>query len=386
MNNELTEPISRIPAGHARIGAFHAVPGLIRSLGGKPETVFRPLQLTEEFFDDPEHVLPIATLGELLFRSTEETRCEHFGLLAGSQAGTGQIGLPGRLMLLFPTVGAALGMLERFFYLHNRAAIVILRRKGDRVFFGYSLLNGSFPGFQELQDGVLAAALNIMRRLLGKHWCPSEVQLMRRRPEQPEIYSDFFGAPCVFNATRSVIVFPASTLDLPIVSPRLEILPQPTEPLLEEHAVPDAPTMDWVELVRRTTLGLLLAGQCNQQVVAIALGISPRTLNRHLERAGTSYREIADYSRFTASRMLIRETDMPLGDVAQLLEYADLSSFGRAFKRWTGLSPTTWRQRNPRTHYAPSHPRHARQSQWPHSRPAQQGTAEVRDLTPVEAS
>ena len=203
---------------------------------------------------------------------------------------------------------------------------------------------------------------------------------MRRRPGQPEIYSSFFGAPCIFNATRSVIVFPASTLDLPIISPRLEILPQPTETLLTEDVIPEAPVMDWVELVRRTTLGLLLTGRCNQQAVATALGISSRTLNRHLERAGSSYREIADYSRFAASRMLIRETDMPLGNVAQLLEYADLSSFGRAFKRWTGLSPATWRQSNPRPHYAHAHSGHVRDSHWPHSRPAQPGTAVVRDV------
>ncbi len=349
---EPTKPSPRITAGHARVGGYHAVPGLIRSLGGQPEAVLRPLRLSEEFLQNPDNILPIATLGELLHRGAQETACEHFGLLAGSHSGVGQIGAPGKLLLLFPTVGLALDTLQRFFHLHNRAAIVILRRKGDRASLVYSVLTGNFTGFQELQDGALAVALNIMRRLLGKQWCPSEVQLIRREPENHAVYSRFFGAPCIFNATRSGLVFPASTLDLPLCDPGATSRPDSTDAHSAETTTPESGAMDWIELVRRTTLGLLLAGRCSQQSVAATLGISTRTLNRHLEHAGSSFREIADYSRFTASRMLIRETDMPLGNVARLLNYSDLSSFGRAFKRWTGTAPSAWRQ----GHKIPRHP------------------------------
>ncbi len=358
-----TMPNPTIPAGHARVGAYHAVPGLIRSLGGQPEAVLRPLQLSEEFLENHDNVLPIATLGELLHRGAQETGCEHFGLLAGSHSGTGQIGIPGKLMLQFPTVGSALEALQRLFHLHNRASVVILRRTGDRASLGYSVLTGSFPGVQELQDGTMAAALNIMRRLLGKQWCPSKVHLMRRHPRNPEVYSRFFGAPCAFNATRSDIVFPSSTLDLPLSDPCAPSRPDGGNVPLAETTLPASAAMDWVELVRRTTLSLLLAGQCSQESVAAALKISTRTLNRHLERAGTSYREISDYSRFSASCMLIRETDMSLGKVARLLEYSDLSSFGRAFKRWTGNSPLTWRQGNQRPHYSLARPDTVRVSQ-----------------------
>jgi AraC-like DNA-binding protein len=100
---------------------------------------------------------------------------------------------------------------------------------------------------------------------------------------------------------------------------------------------------DWVELVRRTTLGLLLTGNCSRQAVADALRMSARTLNRKLEQVGSSFHEIVDYTRFTASRTLIKGTDMPLGEVAKALAYADSSSFCRAFKRWSGVSPSAWR-------------------------------------------
>jgi len=334
----------QIPAGHTRVGALHAVPGLIRRLGGQPEAVLRPLNLTEDFLNHPDNVLPITVLGTLLYRGVQETACEHFGLLTGSHAGTEQIGVPGRLMLRFPTVGTALAALVKFFHLHNRAAIVFLRRRGTRAAFGYATLTGSFLGVQELQDSVLALSLNIMRRLLGKEWCPTEVRLMRWRPKRPDVYTAFFGAPCVFDAHRSEMVFPVSTLDLIV---------QETAGLAWRAglASPDAAWagaeprgMDWIERVRRNALSLILAGNCNQKAVADSLGTSVRTMNRRLQHAGSCYREIVDYSRFETSRMLLRETNMPLASVAGLLEYADLSAFGRAFRRWTGISPAAWRR------------------------------------------
>jgi AraC-like DNA-binding protein len=89
---------------------------------------------------------------------------------------------------------------------------------------------------------------------------------------------------------------------------------------------------------------MLMNGEGTQKNVARELGVSTRTLNRNIERLGSSYREIVDYCRYTISRNLIRETDMPLVKVAEVLGYADHSSFHRAFKRWSGQAPSVWRQ------------------------------------------
>jgi AraC-like DNA-binding protein len=181
-----------------------------------------------------------------------------------------------------------------------------------------------------------------MRKLIGPRWCPTEVRLMRRAPRQPEAYARFFAAPCRFNAARSELVFPAATLDLPVAGSGAQSFPAAMA--ADKADTPFELTgQDWVELVRRTTLGLLLTGNCSRQAVADDLGISPRTLNRKLAQAGASFLELADYTRFMASRVLIKDTDMPLGEIAQVLGYADPSSFCRAFKRWSGVSPAEWR-------------------------------------------
>lgn len=336
----------QLTAGHTSVQTLHVLPQLVHSLGGDLQKVLRPLKITETFLANPENVLPVCSFGALLYNAAIETGCEHFGLLVGSHSGIEEMGPAGKLLQSAPTVRLALEVLKKYLHLTNRHAVILLgcrSKEAEEAFFGYADLNGNFPGIQEFQDGAMAVALNIMRTLIGPQWHPTEVRLMRRAPRQPEAYESHFGAPCRFNAVRSELIFPAATLDLPISTygePGLSaaIAAYQTDAPFSLHG------QDWVELVRRTTLGLLLTGACSRQAVADALGISTRTLNRKLEQVGSSFHEVADYTRFTASRTLVKDTDMPLGEVAKALDYADSSSFCRAFKRWSGVSPSAWRK------------------------------------------
>lgn len=141
---------------------------------------------------------------------------------------------------------------------------------------------------------------------------------------------------------RSELVFPAALLDLQGAGGDRHSFP--AEMAAQDSYPVELTGQDWIELVRRTALGLLLTGNCSRQAVADALGMSARTLNRKLEHQGSSFHDLADYSRFTTSRTLVKETNMTFSAVAAALGYADSSSFCRAFKRWSGVSPSEWRK------------------------------------------
>jgi AraC-like DNA-binding protein len=346
MPHDPASAFSKLPSGHVLVRTLRTLPSLVHSLGGDVQKVLRPLKLNDTFLENPENMVPLSTFGALLNSAAKETGCEHFGLLVGSHSGIKEMGLAGKLMLHAPTVGLALEILKKYLHLVNRHALVFSGRRseaGEEAFLAYAVLDGNFPGVQELQDGAIAVALNIMRTLIGPHWHPAEVQLMRRAPRQPEAYESHFGAPCRFNAVRSELIFPAATLDLPLATSGGPTLSAATAAYQTDSSF-SLHGQDWIEMVRRTTLGLLLTGNCSRQAVADALGLSARTLNRKLERVGSSFLAIVDYTRFTASRTLVKGTDMPLGEVAKALGYADSSSFCRAFKRWSGVSPSEWRK------------------------------------------
>jgi AraC-like DNA-binding protein len=81
----------------------------------------------------------------------------------------------------------------------------------------------------------------------------------------------------------------------------------------------------------------------NIEGVARALGTSPRTLQRRLLEEGTSFRDVVEEVRAELARRYLGER-VALHDVAFRLGYAEVSAFLRAFKRWTGMTPTQFRR------------------------------------------
>ena len=90
----------------------------------------------------------------------------------------------------------------------------------------------------------------------------------------------------------------------------------------------------------------LLNGESTARQVASAFGLHERTFHRRLSAAGTSFRAELDRARHLVSEQLLVGTELPVCDIAGALGYADSSGFIRAFRRWSGVSPSAWRERN----------------------------------------
>lgn len=79
--------------------------------------------------------------------------------------------------------------------------------------------------------------------------------------------------------------------------------------------------------------------------VAGRLAIHPRTLRRRLRQEGTSFEDIKDEVRYSAARELLMLGALDISDIAFTLDYATVSSFVHAFRRWSGMSPGLWRRK-----------------------------------------
>jgi AraC-like DNA-binding protein len=96
--------------------------------------------------------------------------------------------------------------------------------------------------------------------------------------------------------------------------------------------------------LRSTVGGLALTGPLSIHRVARHLGTSPRSLQRRLAGQNTTFRQLVDAVRLDMARVLLRETDLAVGEVARRLGYRTPSGFARAFARWTGRSPRAFRR------------------------------------------
>jgi AraC-like DNA-binding protein len=101
---------------------------------------------------------------------------------------------------------------------------------------------------------------------------------------------------------------------------------------------------DLVLALRARLRTLLPEGQANAASVARTMGLSERTLARHLQELGTNWRGVLDDFREAEAERLLVSGRLPLSDVAFRLGFADQTAWNRAFRRWKGMSPTEWRQ------------------------------------------
>ena len=94
----------------------------------------------------------------------------------------------------------------------------------------------------------------------------------------------------------------------------------------------------------------VLSGRASADKVASLLSMHSRTMHRHLTAAGTNFRALLDECRYEIARQMLEDTDQDVGQIAYMLDYADTSAFARAFRRWSGTTPSGWRTRHSQGH------------------------------------
>jgi len=195
----------------------------------------------------------------------------------------------------------------------------------------------------QIYDMSAAIICQIMRSLCGGAWKASEVLLPRSRPQNLTPYTRFFRTTVLFNSETCSILFPSHCLQL---------TPPTADELLYHHLELEASALHQMqhhELVDTLPALLqrgLLLDQFSARDIANAVGMHERTLHRRLQSADTSFRQELDRVRESLSLQLLESTSLPVGDIATSLGYADSSGFIRAFRRWSGFSPASWRKRN----------------------------------------
>ena len=253
--------------------------------------------------------------------------------------------LPLSLQMIGLTVSASLNMsaavnnLVRFFPLVSTQAALELRVTGDDA--RLLLHPRGRPHAQHM-----AALVNVMGRLLLR--CAQ-----RGGIDSPDILIGVPGLtgrpPALPWSVESVsddtwwVKIPRQWLDLSIPESNPGLLHGMTGVL---HGVlARGPTSDIVEKVRHAIHQGMSRGVLGEEHIAEPMSISTRHLRRLLGQHGTSYERLLDEVRRDAALRLLSDPSSSLTRIAYELGFQDPSSFTRAFRRWTGYSPSDFRRR-----------------------------------------
>lgn len=324
---------------HVHVAALRGIPLVLKSFGVPGEPLLESVNLRLADLADPDRSAPFADLDRLIGLCQSRTKCTHFGLLVGQYINLQSLGVAGRLARNAPSVGAALQELAAFFALHDSGGSLRLAIHEGRVTFGYGIHVPGLAHTDQTYDLAVAAIANVMRQLCGTGWRPDAVLLPRRRPADVRPYRQHFLAPLRFDSVAAALVFPERHLSQAIADadPLLHRL-------LSDYAEAAIASSDPILHTNvRRTIRLRLPRQCSRAEVARRLGMHERTLGRRLQASGTTLQRLLDETRLEMARQLLRDTRVPVARVAAALGYGDPTVFTRAFVRWTGRTPSSFR-------------------------------------------
>ncbi|QXN96071.1 AraC family transcriptional regulator [Nocardia iowensis] len=194
-----------------------------------------------------------------------------------------------------------------------------------------------------INEYVLAYYLRRAREATGRHVIPARVAFSRAAPGNHDVLLDAFGTDRIeFDAPADTITFTAAdaTAALPRADPMLA-------DLLRSHAdlvlATARPIPGPLEAFRIALAAALAAGDPSLATVAHRLAVSPRTLQRQLAEHGTSWRTEFDLVRYEQAKTLLAEGHLTTSAIAARLGFTDDRALRKAFRRWSGTSPSAIR-------------------------------------------
>lgn len=210
--------------------------------------------------------------------------------------------------------------------------------------FTFSVYQPGAESADQISDGALAVTVNALRALSISEWDPTEVLLPRAEPADPRPYLRHFRAPVRFDQESASIVLRAEDLKRAVAGADLVL-----RALLEERIerVKDTQGSEFIDDIRRLLRTRLTGYNCSSDDIAHLLAMHRRTLSRRLKDGGMGYRAISNEIRFEIARQLLTDTQVPLAQIAAALGYSEAGAFTRAFRRWSGRTPTSWRDQGP---------------------------------------
>jgi AraC-like DNA-binding protein len=312
----------------------------IKRWGVSEQDLFRGLELRREDLLEPDATVSIPTAVALIERARALTGEPALGIHLGQRMSVAAHGFLGFAAMSASTLREALALVVR--YAPTRTTALTFHVEESRR---AALIVDECADFGEARDvillGLLVGLSHIGTALVGRDVDLATVHVAFSEPSYYERFRHV--SPRVhFGQSANRVVFDASLLDAQLASAdllSLRLAREQCERLLDSTRAHSR----FVDRARR--LVLRSEGGARSLIeLATAVNVSSRTLRRRLADEGGSYSVVLDQERYARALVLLRSSGLSIKDVARRLGYSDVANFGRAFRRWTGQTPSAFRR------------------------------------------
>jgi AraC-like DNA-binding protein len=325
-----------------RAAALSNYAKVARQLGLDPNRMLREAGLSARALNVPDLRVPAAKVLALLEASAEKSGCLTFGLRMAESRRLSDFGAISLLITHQPTLRDVLVLVIRYRDLLNEALTIHLEDSGDLVIIREELVTESSQPARQSYELAVGTIFRLFRAILGPNWYPYSVNFTHPALTEGNVHRRLFGLNVKFDTEFNGIVCNSADLDRPnpaadpvmarYARQFLDTLPK-TQP---SSATPD---------VRKAIYILLPLGKVSSEQIAQSLGFNVRTLQRRLDDEKSSLSKLVDGVRRELAVRYLSNSRYQLIEIAEMLGYAQPSSFTRWFVAQFGVSPTRWQAR-----------------------------------------
>lgn len=246
------------------------------------------------------------------------------------------------LFLSSPTFGEGLRRAQNYQRLLSDAANTDFLVEGDEACMVLDAASDEVSRLRHFNECFVQGLMIFFRSITEGQFRCSRIEFEHQRDHGQEHVKEVLGCDVVFGAPENRMYFPVSLLAHP--SPHAEPELLDLHERFASEQIARLEKKDIVGQVERIVAELLDSGEVTLDGVAERLGIKARTLRTRLTEAETSFNQVLADFRYRLARQLLATTDESIDEIVYLTGFSEPSTFYRAFKRWSGMTPIEYRK------------------------------------------
>ncbi len=314
---------------------------IIESYDKDPDPIFRKLYLNVKLAEDPNARIPYAKVEALWTETIKLIDDPYIGLKMPTLWHPSTAGALGYAWLTSSSLRSAFKRLVKFLKVTTEGVECRIEEQ-DGEFSVIHRFNKQALDIPQIVDAQLSLLVALCRINYGKDLNPVSVAFTHAAPKEPGEYFSFFKCPVTFDAPANRITFTQEVVDKRLISDNPILAQLNDQVMINYLAKLDGNNI--VEKVKAVIIEQLPSGGVTDRTVADALYMSNRTFHRKLQQSDTTFRVVLNDLRYELADKYIKDSSLNLNEISFLLGFSEMSSFSRAFKRWTGSSPRVYRE------------------------------------------
>jgi AraC-like DNA-binding protein len=313
---------------------------LLESYGYEPKEIFREFGIDPHLQKRTEARINFEKIVVLWKEASKITKDPCFGLKAAEHWHPSYMDALGYAWLASRTLREALRRLTSYLRIVTEGLSIEIKDSGNEVGV-YLLSQLSTPLPSALVDASFAVLMRMCRANFSNDLKPAGVQFEHAASSCSDTFEDFFQAKVKFNADRDLISFHRQDTDR-VLSSSNPLLAETSDQIVIRYLE----KMDDENLANRVKaciVDLMPSGKISDEKIANHLHMGVRTLQRRLQAEGTTFQMLLNETRQDLAKQYLKDPTIRLEEIAFILGYSEYSVFSKAFKRWTGYSPSAYR-------------------------------------------